>query len=55
MDNYDKITNETLDKTYKKFLKLNQNKQPLSHINYYQSDNTRTQRGIPCRLVVLSD
>ena len=47
MDNYDKITNETLDKTYKKFLKLNENKQPLSDINYYQSDNTTSQRGIP--------
>ena len=47
MDNYDKITNETLDKAYKKFLKLNENKQPLSDINYYQSDNTTSQRGIP--------
>ena len=47
MDNYDKITNETLDKAYKKFLKINENKQPLSDINYYQSDNTTSQRGIP--------
>lgn len=46
MDNYDKITNETLDKAYKKFLKLNENKQPLSDINYYQSDNTTSLREI---------
>ena len=47
MDNYDKITNETLDKAYKKFLKINENKQPLSDINYYQSDNTTSLHGIP--------
>ena len=54
MDNYDKITDETLDKAYKKFLKLRENKQPLSDINYYQTDNTYYQsdnttslRGIP--------
>lgn len=46
MDNYDKITNKTLDKAYKKFLKLNENKQPLSDINYYQTDNTTSQREI---------
>ena len=46
MDNYDKITNETLDKAYKKFLKINENKQPLSDIKYYQSDNTTSLRGI---------
>lgn len=46
MDNYDKITNKTLDKAYKKFLKINENKQPLSDINYYQSDNTTSLRGI---------
>ena len=40
MDKYDKITNDTLNEAYKKFLKLNENKQPLSDINYYQSDNT---------------
>ena len=50
MDNYDKITNETLDKAYKKFLKLNENKQPLSDINYYQSDNTTSLRGIPHKI-----
>ena len=47
MDNYDKITNETLDKAYKKFLKINENKQPLSDIKYYQSDNTTSLHGIP--------
>ena len=46
MDKYDKITNETLDKAYKKFLKINENKQPLSDINYYQSDNTTSLREI---------
>ena len=47
MDKYDKITNETLDKAYKKFLKINENKQPLSDIDYYQTDNTTSLRGIP--------
>ena len=46
MDNYDKITDETLDKAYKKFLKLRENKQPLSDINYYQTDNTTSRREI---------
>ena len=45
-DLYDKITNETLNKAYKKFLKLNENKQPLSDINYYQSDNATSLREI---------
>ena len=47
MDKYDKMTDETLNKAYKKFLKLNENKQLFSDINYYQSDNTTDLREIP--------
>ena len=47
MDKYDKMTNETLNEAYKKYLKLNENKQPLSDIDkYYQSDNTTCPREI---------
>lgn len=48
MDNYDKMTNETLNEAYKKFLKLNENKQPLSDIDkYYLTDNTTSLHEIP--------
>lgn len=50
MDEYDKITNETLNEAYKKFLKLNENKQLFSDINYYQSDNTTDLREIPSEI-----
>lgn len=47
MDEYDKITNETLNEAYKKFLKLNENKQLSDIDKYYQSDNTTSLREIP--------
>lgn len=47
MDEYDKITNETLNEAYKKFLKLNENKQLSDIDNYYQTDNTTSLREIP--------
>ena len=47
MDKYDKITNETLNEAYKKFLKLNENKQLSDIDKYYQSDNTTSLREIP--------
>lgn len=50
MDEYDKITNETLNEAYKKFLKLNENKQLFSDINYYQTDNTTSLREIPSEI-----
>lgn len=46
MDEYDKITNETLNEAYKKFLKLNENKQLSDIDKYYQSDNTTSPREI---------
>lgn len=53
MDEYDKITNETLNEAYKKFLKLNENKQLSDIDKYYQSDNTTSLREIPS--VIYSD
>ena len=47
MDEYDKITNETLNEAYKKFLKLNENKQLNDIDKYYQSDNTTSLHEIP--------
>ena len=47
MDEYDKITNETLNEAYKKFLKLNENKQLSDIDKYYQSDNTTSLHEIP--------
>ena len=47
MDEYDKITNETLNEAYKKFLKLNENKQLSDIDKYYQSDNITSLREIP--------
>ena len=47
MDKYDKMTDETLNEAYKKFLKLNENKQLSDIDKYYQSDNTTSLREIP--------
>lgn len=48
MNKYDKIIDKMTNEAYKKYLKLNENKQPLSDIDkYYQSDNTTSLREIP--------
>lgn len=47
MNKYDKIIDKMTNEAYKKYLKLNENKQPLSDIDkYYQSDNTTCPREI---------
>src|SRR5574344_526098 len=47
MNKYDKIIDKMTNEAYKKYLKLNENKQPLSDIDkYYQSDNTTSPREI---------